>query len=534
MRSEGSVGTATKHLGVARTRLDAVQDFPVLFRVYAHQAWASVKDRDEVVFPPDAVFQVREVRSLPGDRMVFCLEQEQPGSGMREEVPAEFSAWLPGALCALATPDPALDATWTEPFARWDREAVPGDAPRLGVLYEPEGALRFVVDATGLAEEPVRRILDAMFRYLELAGTAQGEEADDLQRERLAMAHLLPEDPCDLDPALEMAYLQLATEQDAEVIRQVHNAELDYCRHLGLVEDPPEAMAAEVPPEDQGPAFQTDLEHGLWVIERLFRNERLPMTEVARDEEGAILFFTIGGDGFAVHLLVTRWEPARKDLGPVPALLTEVCRRYRALPLQLRVNLEPGEEQVWHRTFGDLAFQSALRSDRPRWKRHLLGGLSGAAWLERAGALSTLRIQSVEGGWPYALIDGKPVVLPAEGDHWCIKNPPLDPEHLCYSVTVDEEWWLFTCECSVAACGGIDSGVLVGHDDGLVVWRSREHPDLPMAVFEQRQYRKVILAAVKELLKNPPRYSGLNWGMAIKPEELRRLLGAVRAGRVRN
>jgi len=164
------------------------------------------------------------------------------------------------------------------------------------------------------------------------------------------------------------------------------------------------------------------------------------------------------------------------------------------------------------------------------WKQHILGNKDAGTWLERAGGLSTLRIRLVDGGWPYALINGKPLKYPTLTE-WRAEDPPLHPSELCRSVTTDDECWLFTCECSVAYCGGIQSGILVGHDGGLIIWRCRDAPNMPLAVFDEKQYRKTVLLAMKRLLRNPPQYSGLNWTMGVGPKYLRSALNRARAGK---
>ena len=57
----------------------------------------------------------------------------------------------------------------------------------------------------------------------------------------------------------------------------------------------------------------------------------------------------------------------------------------------------------------ELALQEELRPDVGRWKRHMLGHQGARTWLEWAGGLSTLQIYIVDGGWPYARINGEPL-----------------------------------------------------------------------------------------------------------------------------
>jgi len=159
-----------------------------------------------------------------------------------------------------------------------------------------------------------------------------------------------------------------------------------------------------------------------------------------------------------------------------------------------------------------------------------LGGVAAREWLARAGHLATLQIRAVEGGWPYAVVDGGPLRL-VKRHRWSTDDPPVDPGALCRSVTTDDECWIFTCECSDRYCGGIHSGILVAHDQGLVVWRSPEFPEVPLAVFGQQPYREAALAGMAALLRNPPRSGGLDWTTGTSPEWLRKALEDALAGR---
>jgi len=85
----------TLHLGIARTRLDPVLDFPVLFRVYAHRAWADPANLDEICFPPDTEFHVRDVQSIVGDRMCLLLGAGRVGSAL-DDGPVDGLADDPG------------------------------------------------------------------------------------------------------------------------------------------------------------------------------------------------------------------------------------------------------------------------------------------------------------------------------------------------------------------------------------------------------------------------------------------------------
>jgi len=231
-----TTGAQTRHLGVADTRTGGEREFPVLFRVYARQAWATPGNLEEVRFPPDAEFLVREVRSLSGDRICIHLEQATEDAGSDPALAREFRAWLPMVIGPLPRPDPDLEARWAAPFACWYRGAQAGDAPRTGIVYDTEDACRFVMEGTGRDGATVRKVLEAMQRYLELADLSEASRDGDLEREREAMRHLLPEVPGVIENEPRLAYLALATGLGEEVLEDILDVEFRYCDSIGLLE----------------------------------------------------------------------------------------------------------------------------------------------------------------------------------------------------------------------------------------------------------------------------------------------------------
>lgn len=231
-----TTGAQTRHLGVADTRTGGEREFPVLFRVYARQAWATPGDLEEIRFPPDAEFLVREVQSLAGDRICIHLEQATEDAGTDPGLAREFRAWLPTVIGRLPRPDADLEVRWAAPFACWYRGAQSGDAPRTGIVYDAEDACRFVVEGTGQDEATVRKVLGAMQRYLELAHLSEDSQDGDLEREREAMRHLLPGEPGVIENEPRLAYLGLVTGLGEDVLEDILDMEFQYCDSIGLLE----------------------------------------------------------------------------------------------------------------------------------------------------------------------------------------------------------------------------------------------------------------------------------------------------------
>jgi hypothetical protein len=101
-------------------------------------------------------------------------------------------------------------------------------------IYDAEQAKAFVAAWTGLDLDLVRRVLDAKFRYLELAGLAQVEEDDALLRERMLYRHLLPETPTFIDDR-ERDYLVLVTGLDEDTLMSIERADLAYQDTLDII-----------------------------------------------------------------------------------------------------------------------------------------------------------------------------------------------------------------------------------------------------------------------------------------------------------
>jgi len=108
----------------------------------------------------------------------------------------------------------------------------PEKAPR---IYDALEALRFVTSWTGLDPALVERVLDAKFRYLELAGIARSEEDENLLREREVYHHLLPETPDFIDER-EREYLVQVTGLDEDTLLRIDQGDMAYQDTLDIIE----------------------------------------------------------------------------------------------------------------------------------------------------------------------------------------------------------------------------------------------------------------------------------------------------------
>jgi hypothetical protein len=106
--------------------------------------------------------------------------------------------------------------------------------PETPRIYDAVKAAEFVVAWTGLDPGLVDRVLDAKFRYLELAGIAQSEHDDTLLREREIYRHLLPETPDFIDDR-ERTYLALVTDLEEDTLLRIEQGEMAYQDTLHLI-----------------------------------------------------------------------------------------------------------------------------------------------------------------------------------------------------------------------------------------------------------------------------------------------------------
>ena len=106
--------------------------------------------------------------------------------------------------------------------------------PRTPRVYDAQEANAFVAAWTGLDPDLVQRVLDAKFRYLELAGIALVEEDEALLRERATYRHLLPETPDFID-GRERDYLAQVTSLDEDTLMKIEQGDLAYQDSLDII-----------------------------------------------------------------------------------------------------------------------------------------------------------------------------------------------------------------------------------------------------------------------------------------------------------
>lgn len=291
-------------------------------------------------------------------------------------------------------------------------------------------------------------------------------------------------------------------------------------------DDEEQEREPEPPPPPLDP--EEDMERALKSVRDHLDDLQTPVRVIERVEGYLMLGFTFAGEPCVAQLSVSRkGDPGKPDVAMLPRLL-ELAGRCGAHPIQVHAELRFSGDFSFADLSGLPEFIDSIHRDPDRWKRHMLGNVPARTWLERAGRVSEIGFRVVRDGWPYLLVDGHPLELP-KVNCWQREDPPLDPWELCESVTKNNECLLFTCECSERECGAIYGGVLVAHDRGLTVWRCPDQPDVPLVVFDRRQYRKAILALAKRLIRHAPKGSGLNWTMGGSPRDLYRAMNRARA-----
>ena len=247
---------------------------------------------------------------------------------------------------------------------------------------------------------------------------------------------------------------------------------------------------------------------------------------VKRDH--ALLVAHLGSAPLAIHLAITKRKQDRPGSSPIPKFIQEACEARGIHPFQIRANLIYAKGTTDFVIHGCRDIIRHIQRDRNRWQAHLLGGISMKEWAARLGKVSTLQV-GPQGGRLELLVDGKPVLLPIGKDR-TLEGPPVDPLDLCRSTTTDGEYWIFTCECGVPGCNGINSAIQVIHHGGLTLWRTPERPDLPLAIFRRWQYRRTILRCIRALLAHQGRGRLCRPGSGQEVSQWRKAFNKAKAG----
>jgi hypothetical protein len=222
---------------------------------------------------------------------------------------------------------------------------------------------------------------------------------------------------------------------------------------------------------------------------------------VLQKGEHALLVAHLGDAPLAIHVAITKKKQDRPGLGPIPGFVQDACEARDIHPLQIRANLTYDKGITNFVIHGCRDLIRHIQRDRNRWQAHLLGGICMDDWAARLRRVSALQVVP-QGGRLKLLVDGKPIVLPV-GEDRNLEGPPVDLLELCRSTSTDGEFWIFTCGCGVPECNGIHSGIQVIHQGSFTLWRTRERPDLPLAIFRRWQYRRTILRSIRALLALP-------------------------------
>ncbi|WP_148300386.1 ankyrin repeat domain-containing protein [Holophaga foetida] len=255
---------------------------------------------------------------------------------------------------------------------------------------------------------------------------------------------------------------------------------------------------------------EIEMDRFIEFVQGLFEKLMVKVVDVVREGDNAIVLARIAGEPLAALLDLTRnmLRPCEKE--PIPDNLIGTCRGLGVRPYLLDACLAYDKGTTDWVFRGDEALVQAIHGDRLRWQRHLLDGISAEDWVRQAGHISTLRVRRV--GCALSIeIDGLPISVPREGLP-ALESPIVDPLELCRSAVTDDECWIFTCSCGSPGCDGFWSGILVVHQGRHTIWRSIEQPDAPLAIFPRWHYRRTVLKAVRDLLRNGPPHIGPSWG----------------------
>jgi len=226
-----------------------------------------------------------------------------------------------------------------------------------------------------------------------------------------------------------------------------------------------------------------------------------------------------------IYVRVTLEAEQETGPGPMPGILIDQARIYGAQPHVVRVHFAREDDRIRIEYFGHEELEHELKSSE-WWRRKLSHGRTARDCLRLVGGCKSrleVSVKQTLAGTPLPPVQETPEELllramfkeepPMTATHDAIELAlSVDPDPrtslggfisitaLLESTHLNGESYIFTCSCGYPECTGIDAGVNVIHEDGLVVWRMRGSHPRRLLVFDQEQYRLEILTKVRQAL----------------------------------
>lgn len=226
-----------------------------------------------------------------------------------------------------------------------------------------------------------------------------------------------------------------------------------------------------------------------------------------------VVYGEMGKRKHVVYVRVTHDAAEEVGTGPMPLILIDAANQLGAEPHVMRINLTVAGNGVAFHHNGVDEIEAELKADIEGWNAILLRGKSMADYLRLVkGKVSRMEVvldlsridkgapddEVGEGGVllyglntvPQLMVDDRPLPLVA-----------INVAELLRSTKSSDQHWILTCDCGVPECGGIDHGVDVIHDQGLVLWRGYGLRPRRIFIFDRVQYRDAILKGAREFIE---------------------------------
>ncbi len=242
------------------------------------------------------------------------------------------------------------------------------------------------------------------------------------------------------------------------------------------------------------------IERGLMVSASAFYRCKITPKRVPEERFGcnSLLYGEFGERRFLIFVRMTTDDEVEDGTGPLPGVLFDAAAEMDAEPHVVRVHMRHVGQGIGFAYFGHDEFVRHVRSFADEWNARLIAPKTFADFHRLLGGrISRLQLDLVEetDGNTEAmslklLIDG---MEPYQGT--------ICPGSLLRSTVESDEHEIFTCSCGVAGCAGIERGVVVARNDGLVLWKAFHARGRRIFLFHDDQYRTEILEKCRRLIE---------------------------------
>jgi len=225
---------------------------------------------------------------------------------------------------------------------------------------------------------------------------------------------------------------------------------------------------------------------------------------VDRFDCNSFLYGELGQKRFLVYVRITLDDEKEEGVGPIPSILIDAACQIEAEPHLIRVHMREVGKGIAFSYFGYEEFIQSVLSNSEEWNARLIAPKTFADFFRFLnGKISQIRLD----------VDYSATALYEENTaNRCVAlklavdgNEPyagtIDPGELLSSTVQGDEYEIFTCSCGHAGCARIWKGVIVAHQDTLVLWKAYHAKGRKIFLFDKEEYRSEILTKCGEAIR---------------------------------